>query len=68
MKFNRVFDAIAPNTDEEVRIRYPIIATFHKNAKLIEIRFDTLRTVFIEGPDDFYIELIASIQHFSTVS
>lgn len=64
LKFNRVFDAIAPNTDEEVRIRYPIIATFHKNAKLIEIRFDTLRTVFIEGPDDFYIELIASIQHF----
>ena len=61
LKFNQKFDAVSPQTGKEVRTRYPVVVAFHKEEELVEIRFDTLRTIFIDTQDVFYVHLISTV-------
>ena len=65
MKFNQKFDAVSPQTGKEVRTRYPVVVAFHKEEELVEIRFDTLRTIFIDTQDVFYVHLISTVVNYS---
>ncbi len=37
------------------------MVAFHKEEELVEIRFDTLRTIFIDTQDVFYVHLISTV-------
>ena len=45
--FNKKFEAIHPQTQEELLLEYPIVVAIHRNEKLIEIRFDAIKQYFI---------------------
>lgn len=47
--FDRKFEAIHPQTSDELLLHYPVLVVFHKNNKIIEFRFDTIKRLFIEG-------------------
>lgn len=61
LKFNRKFEAIHPQTAEEMFTRYPIVVAFHKKARIIEFRFDALKRFFMENTDSFYALLTDEI-------
>ena len=56
LKFNLKFEAVHPQTTEELFIRYPVVVVFHKTYQIIEIRFDSLKHIFMETP-----EIVSSI-------
>lgn len=47
--FDRKFEAIHPQTSDELLLHYPVLVVFHKSNKIIEFRFDTIKRLFIEG-------------------
>ena len=61
LKFNCKFEAVHPQTAEELLIRYPVVVAFHKNEKIIEIRFDALKRFFMENSDAFYAHLVDDV-------
>lgn len=61
LKFNCMFEAVHPQTAEELLVRYPIVVAFHKTEKVVEIRFDALRRFFMENTDAFYAHLVEDV-------
>lgn len=47
LKFNLVYAAIHPLTQEEFLTKYPFLIVFHKKKQVIEFRFDVLKKVFL---------------------
>jgi len=66
LKFNRKFEAIHPQTAEEMFTRYPIVVAFHKKAQIVEFRFDALKQFFMENTNSFYAFLTDEICRFIT--
>ncbi|MDY3870123.1 MAG: hypothetical protein SOZ49_02590 [Clostridiaceae bacterium] len=64
LKFNLKFEAVHPQTAEELLARYPVVVAFHKDAKIIEIRFDALKRFFMENTDSFYAHLADDVCKF----
>ena len=64
LKFNRKFEAIHPQTGNELFIRYPIVVAFHHNEQLIEIRFDALKRFFMDDSSNFYARLVEDVQAY----
>lgn len=61
LKFNRKFEAVHPQTTEELFVRYPIVVAFHKIEKLVEVRFDSLKQYFMENTTSFYAIIIDDV-------
>jgi len=60
LKYNLKFEALHPQTEEELLIKYPLIIVLHKNEKLIEFRFDDLKRIFYYdtiSKDKLYLHL-----------
>ena len=64
IKFNLKFEAIHPQTSEELLVRYPVVVALHKNEKIVEIRFDALKRFFMEKSDSFYAKLVEDVCHY----
>lgn len=64
VKFNLKFEAIHPQTSEELLVRYPVVVALHQQEQIIEIRFDSLRRFFMEQPDSFYANLVQNTIDF----
>ena len=67
--FNKKFEAVHPQTGEELLLHYPLLAVVHKDSKLVEFRFDAIKRLFTEGNRDqtLYIRLIGElIDYFKT--
>lgn len=64
--FNKKYEAIHPQTGDELFLHYPVLLVFHKELKLVEIRFDTVKRLFTGGDRDqtIYIRLIDEILKF----
>lgn len=69
LKFLRHFSGTNPINGEKVFKRYPMIVVFHKQQKIIEVRFESLsRFLMGEASSEFYCSLISQIRtYFSTV-
>lgn len=52
LKFNLKFAAIHPSTGEELVVKYPFLVVFHKDTKMVEFRFDTLKRFFLGDSND----------------
>ena len=61
--FNKKYEAIHPQTGDELFLHYPVLVVFHKNINLVEIRFDTVKRLFTGGDRDqnIYNRLIDEI-------
>lgn len=61
--FNKKYEAIHPQTGDELFLHYPVLVVLHKNLKLVEIRFDTVKRLFTGGDRDqtIYIKLVDDI-------
>lgn len=61
--FDRKFEAIHPQTSDELLLHYPVLVVFHKNNKIIEFRFDTIKRLFIEGErnQSIYSEILEQL-------
>lgn len=61
--FNKKYEAIHPQTGDELFLHYPVLLVLHKKLKLVEIRFDTVKRLFTGGDRDqtIYIRLIDEI-------
>lgn len=61
--FDRKFEAIHPQTSDELLLHYPVLVVFHKNNKIIEFRFDTIKRLFIEGErnQSIYSEIVEQL-------
>lgn len=61
--FNKKYEAIHPQTGDELFLHYPILLVFHKKLELVEIRFDTVKRLFTGGNIDqtIYTRLIDEI-------
>lgn len=69
LKFNLKFAAVDPLTTKELLLKYPVLAVFHTEEKLIEFRFDGLKRVYMpeKREQTFYSDLIKDIlTYFST--
>lgn len=65
LKFNVSYSAVHPTTREEVLLKYPILAVFHKNNQLIEFRYDVLKKVFVlDKEQSSYINMIESVRKY----
>ena len=64
LKFNLKFEAIHPQTEDELFTRYPVVLAFHREHRIVEIRFDALKRFFMETPDYFYAQLVENAQSF----
>ncbi len=67
--FNKKFEAVHPQTGEELLLHYPLLAIVHKESKLVEFRFDTIKRLFTDGDRDqnIYVKLIDElINYFKT--
>ena len=63
MKYNRAYAAVHPFTREEMLLKYPVVIVFHKDEKIVEIRFDALKKVFVlDQEQDSYVYLIDSLR------
>lgn len=47
LKFSLKFAAFNPLNANEIFLKYPLLIVFHKKIQLVEIRFDTLKRIFI---------------------
>lgn len=63
IRFNRKYEAVHPQTTEELLLHYPVIVVIHKDVEIIEFRFDAIKRLFIEGTRDqtVYVKLIDDI-------
>ena len=61
--FNKKYEAIHPQTGDELFLHYPVLVVLHKNLNLVEIRFDTVKRLFTGGDRDqtIYIRLIDDV-------
>ena len=66
LKYNLKFEAIHPQTQEEMLVKYPLLVIIHKAENLIEFRFDNLNKIFFFGNKRFYLELVyKTADHFN---
>jgi len=63
VKFSRAFSAYDTFNNEEMLVKYPMLVVFHKNDKIVEIRFDGLKRQFISDKkaQTIYIDLVSDI-------
>lgn len=63
LKFNLKFAAIDPLNENEIFLKYPVLIVLHKESKLIELRFDVLKRIFISDKKEqsVYSDLIEDI-------
>lgn len=61
--FNKKFEAIHPQTADELLLHYPIAVVVHLEKKLVELRFDTIKRLFTGGERDqaIYIKQVSEI-------
>lgn len=61
--FDKKFEAVHPQTSEELLLHYPLVVVFHRENKIIEFRFDSIKRLFIEGEKNqsIYVEIINQI-------
>ncbi len=64
--FNKKYEAIHPLTGDELLLHYPVLLVFHKKLELVEIRFDTVKRLFMGGDRDqtIYIRLIEEVKKY----
>ena len=64
--FNKKYEAIHPQTGDELLLHYPVLLVFHKDLELVEIRFDSVKRLFTGGERDqtIYIKLIEDVLAF----
>lgn len=61
LKFNRKFEAVHPQTTEELFVRYPVVIAFHKAERFVEVRFDSLKQYFMENTTSFYAMIVDDV-------
>ena len=63
LKFNVAFSAFHPLTSEELLLKYPVLAVFHKAYKIIEIRFDVLKKIFLSDKKSqtIYLDILNQV-------
>lgn len=63
IRFNKKYEAVHPQTAEELLLHYPVIVVLHKDVQIVEFRFDAIKRLFIEGTRDqsLYTKLIDDI-------
>ncbi len=66
LKFNRVFAAYHPLTEEEFLLKYPLLVVFHKSGELIEFRFDVVKRIFVSGKKEttIYSDLVSAVREY----
>ena len=64
--FNKKYEAIHPETGDELLLHYPVLLVLHIDLGLVEIRFDTVKRLFTGGERDqeIYIKLIDEVLNF----
>jgi len=66
IRFNKKYEAIHPQTTEELFLHYPVLIVLHKSVNIVEFRFDAIKRLFVEGTRDqlVYVKLIDDILNF----
>lgn len=66
VRFNKKYEAVHPQTTDELLLHYPVIVVLHKNVNIVEFRFDAIKRLFVEGTRDqtIYVNLIQEIISF----
>ena len=61
--FDKKFEAVHPQTSEELLLHYPLVVVLHRENKIIEFRFDSIKRLFVEGENNqsIYVEIINQI-------
>ena len=64
--FNKKYEAIHPQTGDELFLHYPIVVVFHEELEVVEIRFDSVKRLFTGGDRDqtIYIKLIEDVSNY----
>ena len=64
--FNKKFEAVHPLTREELLLHYPLLLVVHKDSKIIEVRFDTVKQVFVSIDRDqtIYVKMIREVFNY----
>lgn len=68
IRFNKKYEAVHPQTTEELLLHYPVVVVLHKDVQIVEFRFDAIKRLFVEGTRDqtVYVKLIEDlISYFS---
>ena len=69
LKFNINFSANHPQTLDEILAKYPFLVVIHIQEKLIEFRFDVIKSIFINKPgDQIYCEMIQQMIQYILVN
>ncbi len=66
LKFNLLYSAMHPITQEENLLKYPFVVVLHKEYKIVEFRFDALKPIFRMGEHqtDVYSALINNMLNY----
>ena len=70
LMFNKKFEAVHPQTGEELLLHYPLLVVIHKESKIIEFRFDSIKRLFTGGNRDqtIYVKMIDElVNYFKTM-
>lgn len=67
--FNKKFEAIHPQTTEELLLHYPVLVVIHKYNGIVEFRFDSIKRLFTEGDRDqsIYVKIIDELLRYFEV-
>lgn len=63
LKFSLSKEAVHPQTEQPLKIKYPLVAVFYTNDNVVEIRYGTIKGFFVEDYRQFYsrnLKLISS--------
>ena len=62
LKFSLYKEATHPQTEEKLKMKYPIIVIFYTDDNTIEIRYDSIGGLFVDDYKSFYKKNIRGIQ------
>lgn len=67
VKFNLKFEAIHPQTSEELFLKYPFVLVLHKDLGVVEFRFDSIKRVFVPASKEasIYADLVSTFQAYA---
>lgn len=54
LKFSLFKEAFHPQSEEKLKIKYPIIVVFYTNDNVVEIRYGTIKGFFVDDYHQFY--------------
>lgn len=70
LMFEKKYEAVHPQTEEELFLHYPIIVVLHKDKHIVELRFDSIKRLFVEEKNNqtIYINIISQVLSYFNIN